>query len=346
MMQKKDAFVPCRMTDRQTSKQDHAISYIRMIAMVMIVACHFCQFYGNELAYWLNVGVQIFFAVSGFLYGAKDIDDPVSFIGKQFKKILVPYFSFLLPVTLLYLVFARESFSVTSFVKAVFCVGTMEGLGHLWFIGYILFCYLITPYLFWLRKKAEGLSPFRMTLVYIALLLGVVILGTLLDSYFHPARICCYLIGFILSAYSKRFGKSALKWMSLLFGIPALAINAARIFIKYFRCPAKGTLAYKLFFASEPYMHLLLGIALFLILYLLLKKAKPCALVRFSDKYSFTIYIVHLLFIISPFRTMDLTPLWPLSWLLTVALIVLGGVLLHIVSTFLSKNVFTKEIKH
>ena len=59
--------------------------------MVLIIACHFLQYYGNELAWWLNVGMQIFFVVSGFLYGNKNINDPIQFIKQRLKKILIPY---------------------------------------------------------------------------------------------------------------------------------------------------------------------------------------------------------------------------------------------------------------
>ena len=68
-----------------------AISYIRLIAMILIVICHFLQFYGYKLAFYLNIGVQLFFIISGYLYGNKDIDNIVPFLKKRFRKILVPY---------------------------------------------------------------------------------------------------------------------------------------------------------------------------------------------------------------------------------------------------------------
>ena len=67
-------------------KRDYAISYIRFIAMVMIIVCHFFQYYENELAYWFNVGVEIFFIISGYLYASKNIVDPINFITRQLKK--------------------------------------------------------------------------------------------------------------------------------------------------------------------------------------------------------------------------------------------------------------------
>ena len=112
--------------DRQTS-----ISAIRFIAMLMIILCHFLQYYANELAWWFNVGVQIFFVLSGFLYGNKAIDSPIPFFAKQFKKILLPYYLFLIPVIVIYVIFAPEYISISSIVKSLFCAGTIGGIGHL-----------------------------------------------------------------------------------------------------------------------------------------------------------------------------------------------------------------------
>ena len=58
------------------SYKDNAISMLRFISMLMIIACHICQHYEIELAFWFNVGVQVFFMISGFLYGQKDINNP------------------------------------------------------------------------------------------------------------------------------------------------------------------------------------------------------------------------------------------------------------------------------
>ena len=52
--------------------------------MLLIVACHYLQYYNNGLAWWLNVGVQVFFVISGYLYGIRDIDNPLAFL-KEFS---------------------------------------------------------------------------------------------------------------------------------------------------------------------------------------------------------------------------------------------------------------------
>lgn len=109
--------------------------------------CHILQHYNNVLCYWFNVGVQIFFIISGYLYGGKAFGNPVRFIKRQLKKILIPYYVVILIILLSYIVVCPEQLHVTSVIEAVFCAGTIPGVGHLWFVGYILLCYALIPYL-------------------------------------------------------------------------------------------------------------------------------------------------------------------------------------------------------
>lgn len=324
-------------------RQDVAISYVRFIAMIMIIICHFFQYYGNELAFWFNVGVQIFFVISGFLYGSKDIDNPIDFICKQFKKILIPYYVFIIFITFFYLVFARTSFSLPKVVKAVFCVGTIDGLGHLWFIGYILICYIMTPYLYWLRKKAENYSIFKMSVIYIVVCFLVIAVGVLTDSYFQPHRICCYMVGFMIASYHNKYGDCALKCYRYLFGIFALVLNALRIYLKYVYNVSSATVLGKVFMFSEPYLHLLLGVAIFLWLHYAFSRIRECSLVRWSNKYSFCIYIVHQTFILSPFSTMSILKIAPLNWMITIMMILVCGMLLHFITECILRKILIRR---
>lgn len=56
-----------------------SIQYLRVISMFMIVLCHLVQesynTYIQMTAQFLNVGIFIFFAISGFLYGCKVLDN-------------------------------------------------------------------------------------------------------------------------------------------------------------------------------------------------------------------------------------------------------------------------------
>lgn len=64
------------MTDcnsRISNVESKIITIIRSFAMVVIILCHYCDYFeGVEfLSQLFNVGVPIFFIISGFLYGQK-----------------------------------------------------------------------------------------------------------------------------------------------------------------------------------------------------------------------------------------------------------------------------------
>lgn len=141
-----------------TDKEDY-ISFLRFGAMCSIVLCHLLQFYGNALAWWFNVGVQIFLIISGFLYGRKEEIKAVSFIAKEFKKILLNYYVYLIVLLPFYVLVFHNPFSIKAFLKLLLGVGDVPGLGHLWFVSTILFCYLITPAL---SKISGGGKRIRM----------------------------------------------------------------------------------------------------------------------------------------------------------------------------------------
>lgn len=60
------------------------MSIAKVIAMFMIVGCHLSEWFGvNIVAMILNVGVEIFLFVSGYLYSDKNIGGVKSFIKKK-----------------------------------------------------------------------------------------------------------------------------------------------------------------------------------------------------------------------------------------------------------------------
>lgn len=67
------------------------LSCIRLIATIMIISCHILQGLDLEAAFWVNLGVQIFFILSGYLYSRKKITNVKDFYYKQYIKIIAPY---------------------------------------------------------------------------------------------------------------------------------------------------------------------------------------------------------------------------------------------------------------
>ena len=52
-----------------------AISIMRILVMFSIIVCHLLQAYNNRYCWSFNIGVWVFLAISGYLYGCKVIED-------------------------------------------------------------------------------------------------------------------------------------------------------------------------------------------------------------------------------------------------------------------------------
>ena len=90
-----------------------------MIAMEMIIICHIMQYYDFVLAWWFNIGVQIFLCISGFLYGRKAIENIARFYNQRIKKILVPYYLTLIPFAFFEFAFCSADISFKNLLEAI-----------------------------------------------------------------------------------------------------------------------------------------------------------------------------------------------------------------------------------
>jgi peptidoglycan/LPS O-acetylase OafA/YrhL len=231
-----------------------AISVIRFIAMNMIVICHIQQYYGHWMAWWFNTGVQIFFCMSGFLYGNKNIENNMIFVLRNFTKILLDYYLYLLPVMLIYLIFASQCLSLTKIIGSIFGSTSIDGLGHLWYIPYVLFCYLITPLLSRIAKILKNTSTIVFILTIVSLLAANQIIITLYVKYFTAAWINCYLIGFWGAKLIRRgFSLNIIASLSIPI---CITLNVAKIRF------LEGRSIF-----IEQYAHVAMGVFLFFVCY-------------------------------------------------------------------------------
>ena len=99
-----------------TKAQSISLSVIRVLSMCLIVACHITQKYDMPIAFLLNIGVQIFFFTSGFLYGKLEITSIKDFIKKRFTKVYIPYFLVILLLISGYTIFSIESISIKQII--------------------------------------------------------------------------------------------------------------------------------------------------------------------------------------------------------------------------------------
>lgn len=298
---------------------------IRLLAMLSIIACHFCQYYNSEWAWWLNVGVQVFFIISGYLYGNKSIDVPMPWLKNRFVKILTPYYIFLTLAIVGYLIVSPERLGLANVISSYFVVGTIQGIGHLWFVSYILFCYLITPYLAAIR---DYLSKKNMldALGSIVVIVGVYsIIEILIDSHFRPGMVGCYILGYFTAVFVNRLGEKTINicfWISL---IPTAISNHVYCHLYYIQgLEMKGLLTH-----ITDYSHAFLGYSITMLLMIVFKEIKESRILEYSDKYSYEIYLVHQLFILSPLTLLTTTNNITISAVLTLCAIFLSGYILN-----------------
>ena len=74
-------------------QRDSEIVLLRLIGMLMIIGCHLSTYFGiGALGQILNVGVQLFLFISGWIYSNYPIADGKQWITKRWARICVPMY--------------------------------------------------------------------------------------------------------------------------------------------------------------------------------------------------------------------------------------------------------------
>ena len=192
-------------------EKNYSISLIRLIATISIICCHSLEYSAvilgerewilRSIGNYCANGVQVFLLLSGFLYGRRSMEfqssiDRIIFIKRNFWKILRDYWLYCFMVIIpVYYFLHLEAVTVSSIVGVLVTADTIWGVHHLWFIAYILLCYLITPFLYDIKKYLLT-TKISYVLGVLSLLLLTEWLLLSFKSFFVPEWICCYMIGF------------------------------------------------------------------------------------------------------------------------------------------------------
>lgn len=311
---------------------------------MFIVSCHILQGYDNVLAWWLNVGVQIFLVMSGFLFGAKNISSISRWYGKRFKRIFKTYYIFLIIVIIVYFVFRRDVISYKLIIVYLFnlqgILGTIPGIEHLWYITLIAICYLITPliYKYNIAKSVTGEIEFYIIMFVQFLVIQMILLKTL--SSFAP-WIATYMFGFYIAGRYDYKIPIRLKYLMI---IAIIILVPLKIYFQYFFAYNEISHVTALMRLAFSWVHALLGCTIFVVLFNLFPKLKElqgkkyfAKAVHTIDDYSYEVYITHHIFILGTFSILKITPYSALNILIIIVLIGL--------SAFVLKKLFSIEFK-
>lgn len=157
-------------------KRNPAVVCCRTVSMIMIVLCHIIGFYSfipghGFLGQVFNVGVFSFLAISGYLYGRKNITDWPVWFRKRCTTVLIPALCLTVVVMFIRLCSGKNHDGISMMLYLLNLQGLgflipgvyrwfreVEVLGPLWFITVIMLCYCLVPALQKLRSRICGMK--------------------------------------------------------------------------------------------------------------------------------------------------------------------------------------------
>lgn len=290
---------------------DYKISYIRAIATLLVVIIHITQHLSytypavSVISDWGNLGLVMFFVMSAFLYSQRTITSPVKWLVKRYIEISIPSLLTVVLFLVGYQLFIGGLYP-SRIVSSILC-----GLGfeefvpdpwmfvQLWYLTYILICYLSIPLIQKINFKKSNESMFWGGIVVVTIVLQI--LSSIPEILFNaqfPLSWAQFVRFFLPYAIFKRYSIVSQKLKRIMYILTGVSIIAIVLtcYLRYF-CKFDGLLlsVSELLFI---YTQSLSGLVLFYWLYILFKKIKYYEkLCYFTNKYSYTVYLTHCLFI-------------------------------------------------
>mgnify|MGYP003290594979 CR=1 FL=1 len=315
--------------------KDYSISFVRCIAMIFIVLCHVQQHYDIKLCWWFNVGVQIFFFISGWLYINKKFDsikEILEFYFKNAVKILTNYYIY---ITVVFIVLTYLNKVPEDYINLYKITGVVPGLGHLWFIKYILICYLITPIF------VKIIEYFKKKNIIFILAIIVPIIVSILFKQLHMigAMINCFYFGMLLN--SIKDDKHYYLIIKICF-LLAFVLNSIQLYVQYVLKLDIHTV--KNLHYLQEYAHAFLGIVCFYIFKFIYSKIniseKIKKILNYSDTYSYDVYLTHHIYILGPLSLFNGLEFSSLLLCKILFIILISAFVLNKISCFVKKIIF------
>ena len=290
-------------------QQKNAITIVRVLSMLMIITCHILQSYNQPSAFLFNVGVQIFFLLSGFLYGKIEITSIASFVKKRFIKVYIPFILVVLCCAVIYTIFNIADLSFRNIVPYLFNIqgfigDKIEGLNHLWFLSVLMICYFITP----VAQKILKYNSIMFVMMWI--IICVIEFGFVQKMQSVAAWVMLYLLGMF-------WGENENKWINRTLIIISLILSI--VMMHYF----------KMEYLIDPQMmhfsiglHCILALCVVSVLYCSLSKfeIRMPRWLQYCNDVSYEVYLIHHIVILGPLSLLLVTPSKAINIVLVIAI--------------------------
>ena len=315
---------------QMTARESSTLSMIRVGAMMSIVVCHLFQAYGKyEFSSVFNVGVQVFFVLSGYLYGAKTITSWMDFAKRRVMKLYMPYallLAIMSPLVIYdfglmkygwYLLNLQGLCGISSRLHAF----SIPPLAHCWFLTAIFVSYATLPFLQQIRIHAP-------------LAIGVTISSLVVSFILLPTRyvwgvewVVLFAIGYLYRAIKESYSATS----CVVFEVLCCVACVAAIL-----CMDRSCL-YSNYDLRNRIFHVTLGVMIFIASRHYLPPPALSKLLSILDRSSFMIYLVHFPFFIGKYSLAHLTPYNIVNVVIMIVATIIATFVLAAVSNLLSK---------
>ncbi len=319
--------------EQSTTKQ-YELSVIRLISICFIVACHILQYYNNKWAFILNIGVQFFLILSGFLYGLKyEKCDGKKFL-KNLWKLVFDYFIVVTLVLLLNKIARGNNFNAQQIIKFYFAFFRIPGCEHFWYISLIIFCYLLTPILAAIVDSCSRIKPAGGVILKVVICFIISLVIKFYFSSFDVAWSMCFIVPFL---FAKDFTEN--KKIRYVFIVLTIIGSLVGHYIKFYKRDILLNLIKKFPFYFfnvqdlEYFIRDINALLSFMILFIVIKfclqgllKLKVVrTILNFSDKYSYDVYLTHQIFILGPLSILTALNKVSIGFKIIITLLVVAG---------------------
>lgn len=324
------------IVDRKSNRQEF-VGYLRVFAMLLIVLCHLSSESTNgiilKMAQFFNVGVEIFFLISGYLFGLKIISGEYKkWYWKRAKRIFPSYYLFLMILFLIYLIKGMEVDVIHWIIQLINLQGSeiyVHGAEHLWFLTVLMFCYIITPILDLLRQK---ISPKQGVLLF-----GGCVLAQVIMTYFVYQQLGIYMLKINIFIFAYICGANHTKLSNMkhkmLTGCILGSVGVCGRLLGRFL--VDESVLYNVMIVGITQS--MLAVALLLLFMQLFRQKKLGKGLTFLDNVSYEIYLVHYMFIVGPVSLMGSTGNFVLDAGIVIVVSVAAASGVHFVSGNLGK---------